>query len=74
MPTDHRLSPLFYVAYKGYLSIDLYSYLLFLGLDPNNVTVIQSMDMNNTGRMFSEVATKGVAKTGILTIAAMHMA
>ena len=73
MPSERSLSPLFYATFKGFMNIDIYSYLISKGADVNSVTVPKSLDMNNQWRMFSEIHVKGVEKTGMLTFMARMM-
>ncbi len=70
-PTDKSLSPLFFIhAARGNGgSVDIYSYLLSKGCDINDVTVPKS-DKGDSRAMFSEMASKGVEKTGFLTFVA----
>ena len=69
-PTDKSLSPLFFIPARGNGgSVDIYSYLLSKGCDINDVTVPKS-DKGDSHAMFSEMASKGVEKTGFLTFVA----
>ncbi len=73
MPTPQSLSPLFYTAFKGYSTIDIYSYLISKGLDVNSVRIPKSTEIfNNEWRMPSEIASKGIENTDLLTFMARH--
>ena len=69
-PTEKSLSPLFFIPARGSSgNVDIYSYLLSKGCDINDVTVPKS-DKGDTHAMFSDMASKGVEKTGFLTFVA----
>ena len=69
-PSPQSLSPLYYAISKPYVSVDIYSYLLSKDLDVNSITTPKSLNANpmDTWRIGDEIASKGVEKTGILTI------